>query len=174
MKKIYSICLETENGPLYLKYIDHITFTNTVGYLWKNEEKILQRHQEILALNVSPEINSCKVVELSIEEIASIKEANPKVVHRVKGPKADEQEKFKDKEKTHRFESKEIKENKYEEKLDDIPLDPNILDENGELDEMYLFRKLNEHCMKCTRPCKQSHNATIVRCPQFVAATAAA
>ena len=29
------------------------------------------------------------------------------------------------------------------------------------------FKKLNEKCRRCVRPCKQSAKAKIIRCPQY-------
>ena len=54
--------------------------------------------------------------------------------------------------------------------FDDLPVDSFLIDdETGEIDEMYMFRDLNEQCLKCKKACKQSSMATIVRCPVYVA-----
>ena len=55
--------------------------------------------------------------------------------------------------------------------LKDMGIDPFLIDdETGQIDEMYLFRNLNSHCLKCVKACKQSSMATIVRCPLFTMA----
>lgn len=40
-------------------------------------------------------------------------------------------------------------------------------EEDPNFDDEYLFKELNKKCLGCSRLCKQSAKATIVRCPQY-------
>lgn len=43
----------------------------------------------------------------------------------------------------------------------------NYEEEDPNFDPEYLFKELNKKCLGCSRACKQSAYATIIRCPQY-------